>query len=67
MNSDPRTGIAALLACLLVGCSPRPNMTVEGRRGDIEFLARWARDYGPFVELNEKLRDGWIQRIMREP
>jgi len=38
----------------LAGCSDRPRLTAEDRRGDIEFLARWARDYSPLVELNEK-------------
>ena len=31
-----------------------PKLTGEDRRSDIEFLARWARDYSPLVELNEK-------------
>jgi len=35
-------------------CSCAPNLTAEKRRNDIEFLARWAKDYSPFVELNER-------------
>ncbi|HTX71865.1 MAG TPA: S41 family peptidase, partial [Rectinemataceae bacterium] len=31
-------------------------MTAEQRAEDIKFLAKWAKDYSPFVELNEKLR-----------
>ncbi|MEN6333214.1 MAG: S41 family peptidase [Phycisphaerales bacterium] len=31
-------------------------MTAEDRRKDIEFLARWARDYSPLVELNERYK-----------
>ncbi len=38
----------------LTGCSDHPRLTAEKRRSDIELLARWARDYHPCVELNEK-------------
>ncbi|NLH42570.1 MAG: hypothetical protein GX448_12090, partial [Planctomycetes bacterium] len=31
-------------------------MAAEDRRKDIEFLARWARDYSPLVELNERYK-----------
>jgi hypothetical protein len=40
----------------LVGYSCTPRLTAEDRRSDIEFLARWARNYSPFVELNEKCK-----------
>jgi hypothetical protein len=30
------------------------KLTAEDRRSDIEFLARWARDYSPLVDLNEQ-------------
>jgi len=36
------------------GCVSPPRLTAEDRRSDIEFLAHWARDYSPLVELNEK-------------
>jgi len=36
------------------GCVSPPKLTAEDRRSDIEFLAHWARDYSPLVELNEK-------------
>jgi hypothetical protein len=35
------------------GCMSPPKLTAEDRRSDIEFLAQWARDYSPLVELNE--------------
>ena len=34
----------------------RPRLTPEERKRDIEYLAQWAKDYSPFVELNEKLK-----------
>jgi hypothetical protein len=45
---------ALLTAFKIAGCSYTPKLTAEDRRSDIEFLARWARDYSPLVELNEK-------------
>jgi hypothetical protein len=39
---------------ILYGCSPAPKLTAEDRKQDINYLANWARDYSPFVELNEK-------------
>ena len=39
------------------GCSYTPKMTAEDRKQDIQFLADWARDYDPFVELNEKYKN----------
>lgn len=41
----------------MTGCSSTPRLTAEDRRSDIEFLARWARDCSPFVELNEKYKN----------
>ncbi len=53
--------ILALLGALstasaMTGCSYTPKLTAEDRRRDIEFLARWARDYHPCVEVNEKYK-----------
>jgi hypothetical protein len=36
------------------GCVFPPRLTAEDRRSDVEFLARWARDYHPCVEVNLK-------------
>ena len=47
---------ALLIVFGLVGYSCSPRLTAEDRRSDIEFLARWAKDYSPFVELNEKYK-----------
>jgi len=46
----------AFLLTVLAGgsCSSVPKLTAQDKRGDIEFLAHWARDYSPLVELNEK-------------
>jgi hypothetical protein len=38
----------------VTGCSTAPELTAEDRKRDIQFLCQWARDYNPFVELNEK-------------
>lgn len=38
----------------LYGCCTAPKLTAEDRKQDIEYLASWAHDYSPFVELNEK-------------
>jgi hypothetical protein len=47
--------VAALLAVSIMGgCSSPRRLTPDDRKKDIEFLARWARDYSPLVELNEK-------------
>ncbi len=47
--------LAALLTVFgLGGYSCAPRLTAEDRGSDIEFLARWAKDYHPLVELNEK-------------
>ncbi len=47
---------AWLVASAGGGCSSTPKLTPEDRRRDIEFLAHWARDYSPLVELNEKCK-----------
>jgi len=49
-------GFIAVLPWLAMGCSPAPKLTAEDRRNNIGFLARWADEYSPFVELNEQLR-----------
>ena len=44
-----------LLALLGSGCSvPVPKLTAEDRKKDIQFMADWARDISPFVELAQK-------------
>jgi hypothetical protein len=47
--------LAILLALLGSGCSvTAPKLTAEDRKRDIQYLADWARDYSPLVELSEK-------------
>jgi hypothetical protein len=49
--------VAVLLTLSAVsGCSSPPRLTAEDRKKDIEFIARWARDYHPCVELNQKYK-----------
>ena len=48
--------LIAVLPWLAIGCSSAPELTAEDRQNDISFLARWANEYSPFVELNEQLR-----------
>jgi hypothetical protein len=43
-----------LLIFVIAGCMTAPKLTPEDRKRDIQFLADWARDYSPLVELNEK-------------
>ncbi len=38
----------------LAGCSGTPKLTAEDRKRDIQFMADWAKDYSPFVELAQK-------------
>ena len=46
-----------ILVCLVLPLSScAPQLTVEQRRQDIEFLARWAKDYSPTVAVNERYR-----------
>jgi hypothetical protein len=52
--------LIVVLAILLVlfgsgGCVCPPRLTAEDRRSDIEFLARWAKDYHACVEVNSKV------------
>jgi hypothetical protein len=46
-----------LIAWGITGCSYTPKLTAEDRKRDIQFLADWARDYDPFIELNEKYKN----------
>lgn len=46
-----------LFTSVLILSSCSPNLTSEDRKRDIQFLAQWAKDYSPFVELNEKYKD----------
>ena len=46
--------VLPLFSLLPCGGSTPPKLTAADRKQDIEFLARWARDYSPFVALNEK-------------
>ncbi len=48
--------LSILWSVLPGGCTPTPGLTAEARRQDMEFLARWAGDYSPLVELNEKYK-----------
>ena len=53
------TQLIAAFTFLLVlfgsGCSvTAPELSPEDRKRDIQFMADWARDYSPFVELAEK-------------
>ena len=38
----------------LSSCATVPKLTAEDRKKDIQFMADWARDYSPFVELAAK-------------
>ena len=50
--------LAILLVLFSSGCGvTRPKLTAEDRKRDIQYLADWARDYNPFVELNEKYKN----------
>jgi hypothetical protein len=46
--------LVVLLIFVITGCVTAPKLTPEDRKRDIQFLADWARDYSPLVELNEK-------------
>jgi len=47
--------ISSVLA--MQGCDlSTPRLNSEDRKRDIEFLAQWARDYSPFVDLNERTK-----------
>jgi len=52
--------LIVVFAILLVlfgsgGCVSPPRLTVEDRRSDVEYLARWAKDYHACVEVNTKV------------
>ncbi len=49
--------LIVLLAFVIAGCVTAPKLTPEDRKQDVQFLADWARDYNPFVELNEKYKN----------
>jgi len=46
-----------ILIFVMVGCVTAPKLTTEDRKRDVQFLADWARDYNPFIELNEKYKN----------
>jgi len=46
--------LSFLILFIIAGCVTAPKLTPEDRKRDIQFLADWARDYSPLVELNEK-------------
>jgi hypothetical protein len=39
---------------ITAGCVTTPKLSPEDRKRDIQFMADWARDYSPFVELAQK-------------
>jgi hypothetical protein len=43
-----------IAALALSSCATVPKLTAEDRKRDIQFMADWARDYSPFVELAQK-------------
>ena len=50
---------STVISCLTLfvlssGCAP--NLTVQEKREDIQFLADWAEHYSPFVEANEQIK-----------
>ena len=49
--------LGLLFIYVMAGCVTAPKLTPEDRKRDIQFLADWARDYNPFVELNEKYKN----------
>jgi hypothetical protein len=57
-NKNATQSIAVFAILLLSfgsgGCVSPPKLTAEDRRSDIEYLARWARNYHPCVEVNSK-------------
>ena len=49
-------GLSILSGFIVAGCSTNPRLTAADRKRDIEFLAHWAKDYHPCVEVNEKYK-----------
>ena len=45
---------AILFVLIISGCATVPKLTAEDRKRDIQFMADWARDCSPFVELAQK-------------
>lgn len=46
--------LTILLVFLISGCATVPKLTAEDRKMDIQFMADWARDNNPFVELAQE-------------
>ncbi len=46
--------VLILFVLIISGCTTVPKLTAEDRKRDIQFMADWARDYSPFVELAQK-------------
>ena len=46
--------VSPLFLFILYGCQTPSKLTANDRKQDIEYLANWAHDYSPFVNLNEK-------------
>ena len=46
--------LASLPLFAFLSCSRAPEVTAEQRTEDIEFLARWAKEYSPMVPVNER-------------
>jgi hypothetical protein len=47
--------VLGILSIFVVdGCVMAPKLTAADRKKDIQFMADWARDYSPFVELAQK-------------
>lgn len=57
--------LTALGSCWLAGCSIPPKLTPEQRRQDIEYLAQWAADCSPFVQLNEQYKNTPSYRALK--
>ena len=54
--SSLKTLLIVVLCMIVGGCGigPAPHLTVEDRKADIEYMAKWARDYSPLVKHAEK-------------
>lgn len=48
--------VFVLISLTILVNSCAPHLTAEDRQRDIEYLAHWAKVYGPCVELNEKYK-----------
>ncbi len=47
----------SLIAIISCDLPNPPELTSEDKKQDILFLYKWAKDYSPFVELNEKYKN----------